>query len=502
MILCLGFLCHASPTPKDTIYTNVESLMKEVKSTKKKMATYYLVLDTKEDKEIKIRIDLKQIDCEIPIYKSESFDIKKLMTLKEESLTDPNQKLEVIDAKSIEWRRLKNEIKTLTKNLNALKADTLSLDSTAIAKVEEDLKDKRQDFRKVDGEATKLFNEYEAMMDSLMGNLRSQYKERLVTAMEEAYEKIENKETTFKSVDDDATWFDIEIDLLKIDATREMRIPRRMDGGGETTEMISAGKQYYILHFGEFGSMFEEEEVKTVFSAIKLWEFHLNPYLMDKQFGLVCDDQYRTQHYINSVVDYKNYNGSLENSDDKPKPGDPLVNMNIASPGASGKKGGTFGCTRNGEHRKCEKGMKYHGGMDIYAEQDTKLYSMYAGTVISLFDKVGRDVYHSSSEKRHRFSDSYVGSLGNDIQIQSEINGKKVVIRYCHLNSINVKVGDNVKQGDIIGLTGRNGNAGKKDGMYASNEPHLHLQIKVDNKTENPNDYLGTKFDNNGLKQN
>jgi len=500
-MLCMGLLSQASPKPKDTIFTNVESLMKEVRTTKKKTATYYLVLKD-DDKDVKVRIDLKQIDCEIPIYKSESFDVKKLMALKEKSLTEPNQKLEVIDAKSTEWRRLENEVKALTKERDALKADTLSLDSTAIAKVEEDLQDKMKDFKKVDAEVTKIFKEYEAMMDSLMGNLRTQYNERLVATMEEAYDEIENKETTFKSVDDDAHIWDIRLDLLKIDATREMKIPRRLDGGGETTEQITAGKLYYLLHFAEFGSMFEEEEVKKVFSAIKLWEFHFNPYLVDKQFGLVCDDRYRTQHYINSVVDYKNYKGSLESTANKPLPGDPLVNMDIASPGASGKKGGTFGCTRNGEHRKCEKGVKYHGGMDIYAEQDTKLYSMYAGTVISLFDKVGRDVYHSSAKEEYRYSESYVGSLGNDIQIQSEINGKKVVIRYCHLNSINVTVGDSVKQGDIIGLTGRNGNAGKKDGMYASNEPHLHIQIRVNNKTENPNDYLGTKFDANGLSIN
>ncbi|WP_349523696.1 hypothetical protein [Muricauda sp. NFXS6] len=290
--------------------------MKEVRTTKKKTATYYLVLNDGEDKEVKVRIDLKQIDCEIPIYKSESFDIKKLMALKEESLIEPNQKLKVIDAKSKEWKRLTNEVKTLTKERDALKADTLSLDSTALVKAEQDLQDKREEYKKVDKEARNLFDEYEAMMDSLMGNLRTQYNERLVAAMEEAYEKIENKETTFRSVDDDAHIWDIRMDLLKIDATREMKIPRRLDGGDETIEKITAGKLYYLLHFAEFGSMFEEEEVKKVFSTIKLWEFHLNPYLVDKQFGLVCDDQYRTQHYINSVVDYKNYKENLIEKDD------------------------------------------------------------------------------------------------------------------------------------------------------------------------------------------
>ncbi|MHA7830028.1 MAG: peptidoglycan DD-metalloendopeptidase family protein [Flagellimonas sp.] len=501
----ISFHRLASPNPKDTIYTNMESLMQEVRTTKKKTATYYLVLKD-DDKDVKVRIDLKQIDCEIPIYKSESFDVKKLMALKEEALTEPNQKLKDIDAKSKEWNRLTNELKTLTKERDALKADTLSLDSTAIAKVEEDLQDKMKDFKKVDAEVTKIFKEYEAMMDSIMGNLRTQYKKRLVAAMEEAYDKIENKETTFKSVDDDAHIWDIRLYLLKIDATREMKIPRRLDGGGETTEQITAGKLYYLLHFAEFGSMFEEEEVKRVFSTIKLWEFHLNPYLVDKQFGLVCDDRYRTQHYINSVVDYKNYKGSLESTANIPKPGDPLVNMKIADPGG-GKDGGLHGCTRSSgacsaNLTRDTGGSKAHKGIDLYAEQDTKLYSMYDGVVIDFFDKVERDEYFGGKGKmQKRYSKKYVGSLGNDVQIQSSINDKIVIIRYCHLNKILVKKGEKVKQGQHIGFTGRNGNAGKKEGKikHQSNEPHVHIQIQNNTKID-PMDYLTTKFDDNGNK--
>lgn len=469
MILCLGFLCHASPTPKDTIYTNVESLMKEVKSTKKKMATYYLVLDTKEDKEIKIRIDLKQIDCEIPIYKSESFDIKKLMTLKEESLTDPNQKLEVIDAKSIEWRRLKNEIKTLTKNLNALKADTLSLDSTAIAKVEEDLKDKRQDFRKVDGEATKLFNEYEAMMDSLMGNLRSQYKERLVTAMEEAYEKIENKETTFKSVDDDGTFWDIRLDLLKIDATREMKIPRRLEKGEETTEKITAGKLYYLLHFAEFGAWYEREEVTNVFSSIKLWEFHLNPYLVNKQFGLVCNDQYRTQHYINSVVDYKSYKGSLVEEEEFAD-NNPLAFMELRkfSGGYAQEYVGKFGCVRYFNGYSCSHDdplyaiqgkNKAHMGVDLLAPINTEVFSAVEGIAYVYPGEIRG--YGKTISVKGKLKNLNTGEL------------EEIYVMYAHLNSISIENGANVKVGDVLGRTGITGNGDTKK----KDERHLHLEI-------------------------
>jgi len=446
----------------------LQALMKEVKSTKKKTATYYLVLND-EDKEVKIRIDLKQIDCEIPIYKSESFNIKKLISLKEEALTQPNQKLEIIDSKSKEWKQLTNEANALTKELDALKADTLFLDSVAISKVEEDLQDKMKDFKKVDAEVTKLFKEYDTMMDSLMGNLRSQYKERLVTAMEEAYEKIENKETTFKSVDDDGTFWDIRLDLLKIDATREMKIPRRINGGDETTEQITAGKLYYLLHFAEFGSMFEEEEVKRVFSTIKLWEFHLNPYLVDKQFGLVCDDQYRTQHYINSVVDYKNYKGSLVEEEEFAD-NNPLAVMELRkfSGGYAQEYVGKFGCVRYFSGYSCSHDdplyaiqgkNKAHMGVDLLAPINTEVFSAVEGIAYVYPGEIRG--YGKTISVKGKLKNLNTGEL------------EEIYVMYAHLNSISIENGANVKVGDVLGRTGITGNGDTKK----KDERHLHLEI-------------------------
>ncbi len=468
-MLCMGLLCHAFPNPKDTIYTNVETLMKEVRTTKNKTATYYLVLKDGEEKEVKVRIDLKQIDCEIPIFKSESFDIKKLMALKEESLTEPNLKLQVIDTKSKEWKRLTNEVKTLTKERDALKADTLSLDSTAIAKTEADLQDKVKDFKKVDAEVTKLFNEYEAMMDSLMGNLRTQYKQRLVAAMEEAYEKIENKETTFKSVDDDGTFWDIRLDLLKIDATREMKIPRRKDGGDETTEKITAGKFYYILHFAEFGTMFEEEKVKKVFSAIKLWEFHLNPYLVDKKFGLVCGDQYRTQHYINSVVDYKNYEGSLVEEEEFAD-NNPLAVMELRkfSGGYAQEYVGKFGCVRYFSGYSCSHDdplyaiqgkNKAHMGVDLLAPINTEVFSAVEGIAYVYPGEIRG--YGKTISVKGKLKNLNTGEL------------EEIYVMYAHLNNISIENGASVKVGDVLGRTGITGNGDTKK----KDERHLHLEI-------------------------
>jgi len=83
--------------------------------------------------------------------------------------------------------------------------------------------------------------------------------------------------------------------------------------------------------------------------------------------------------------------------------------------------------------------------------------------------------------------------MGNYIQISSTINGKSVIFKYNHLNGLNVKVGDQVSGGFIIGLTGTTGN------VSAAVTPHVHIQAQQTSNWEclNPKDYLSTKFDKN-----
>lgn len=61
------------------------------------------------------------------------------------------------------------------------------------------------------------------------------------------------------------------------------------------------------------------------------------------------------------------------------------------------------------------------------------------------------------------------------------INGKHYLSQYGHLSSYNVKVGDKVKQGQIIAKSGNTG---------ISTNPHLHLTIKEDNIPVDPIKYL------------
>lgn len=468
-MLCLGLVCYASPKHKDTIYSNINTLMKEVRTTKKKTATYFFIHKEGDEDKVKLRIDLKQIDCEIPLYKSATFDLKKLMALKEENLTDAKQKLAAFDAKSREKIALEKELSQLNAGLNKLMAlDSLSRDSLAIDSIQKLKDQKAVEVSNKKKEAKSLYQEYDGMMDNLMGNLRTNYRQRLTAAFEEAYQKIENEETKFASVDDDAKIWDIRLDLLKVDATREMLVPRRVNNQN-ITEKVTAGKQYYVLHFAEFGTMFEEEKVKKVFSAIKLWEFHLNPYLVDKQFGLVCDDQNRTQHYINSIVDYKNYSGSLAEEEEFAD-NNPLAVMELRkfSGGNPQEHVGKFGCVRYSVPSSCshsdaayviEGKNKAHMGIDILAPINTSIYSAVNGIAY---------VYPGE-----------ISGYGKTISVKGKLKNLKtgkeedIYVMYAHLNKISIENETEVKVGDVLGGTGitGNGNTSNKD------ERHLHLEI-------------------------
>lgn len=66
-------------------------------------------------------------------------------------------------------------------------------------------------------------------------------------------------------------------------------------------------------------------------------------------------------------------------------------------------------------------------------------------------------------------STGYNDTYGNFIHIKIDEN---MYISYNHLNKVIVKNGDEVKSGDIIGLSGNTG---------SSTGPHLHLSLFINN---------------------
>ncbi|MCG9479083.1 MAG: peptidoglycan DD-metalloendopeptidase family protein [Actinomycetia bacterium] len=72
----------------------------------------------------------------------------------------------------------------------------------------------------------------------------------------------------------------------------------------------------------------------------------------------------------------------------------------------------------------------------------------------------------------------YHGGYGKKVMVY---HGFDYTTVYAHLSTIDVDVGDEVKQGDTIGLMGNTGN---------STGPHLHYEVLVDGIPKNPQDFM------------
>jgi len=108
---------------------------------------------------------------------------------------------------------------------------------------------------------------------------------------------------------------------------------------------------------------------------------------------------------------------------------------------------------------KLKGASKNHKGVDLRASVGTKIIAPISGTVVE-----------ATPDSR---------GCGGTISIA---NGN-IKHRFCHCSKINVRVGDEVEQGQVVGLTG--GKPGIR-GAGTSDGPHLHWEKYVSNVAINP----------------
>ena len=97
---------------------------------------------------------------------------------------------------------------------------------------------------------------------------------------------------------------------------------------------------------------------------------------------------------------------------------------------------------------------KFHAGMDFTADRGTPIYATGEGTVIQ--------------------ADSKASGYGKHVRID---HGYGYVTLYAHMSKMNVKVGQKVKRGDVIGFVGNSG---------LSAGPHCHYEVRKNGNPVNP----------------
>jgi murein DD-endopeptidase MepM/ murein hydrolase activator NlpD len=99
------------------------------------------------------------------------------------------------------------------------------------------------------------------------------------------------------------------------------------------------------------------------------------------------------------------------------------------------------------------KTKSYHSGTDFRAKIKTNIYASNSGVIALIMNRF---------------------YLGNVAYID---HGRGVYTYYSHMNSFNVKVGQKVKKGDLLGKSGKTGR---------TTGPHLHYAVRLYNTTVDP----------------
>lgn len=132
----------------------------------------------------------------------------------------------------------------------------------------------------------------------------------------------------------------------------------------------------------------------------------------------------------------------------------PLKRIQLRTYGLSSVEAAKFGMTRNG-------GKRAHQGIDLATDEGFKVYAVENGTIVST--AFGSNGY------------GYTVTLKVDNSKNKQLY--KLFIFYAHLDRIDVRVGQIVKAGDILGLSGDTGNA--KGMTTIERGGHLHLEVRT-----------------------
>jgi murein DD-endopeptidase MepM/ murein hydrolase activator NlpD len=134
-----------------------------------------------------------------------------------------------------------------------------------------------------------------------------------------------------------------------------------------------------------------------------------------------------------------------------------------------------------GEER--DGGARRHRGLDITAAIGEPVRSMADGVVIYAGANLGKKVRGDSipPSKIGRYTNRELGAGGIYVCIQHD-SDRKIVTCYMHLSTYRIAQGDRVTAGETIGFVGRTG--------VRLSPPHLHLEIRVEDRFTNPARYL------------
>jgi murein DD-endopeptidase MepM/ murein hydrolase activator NlpD len=132
----------------------------------------------------------------------------------------------------------------------------------------------------------------------------------------------------------------------------------------------------------------------------------------------------------------------------------PVKFPKLRTHGLASVKGAMFGMTRN-------NGKRAHQGVDLAVDKGFRCYAVENGTVVTTSTEFG--------------GHGFIVILQMNCPDKPQLNS--LFAFYSHLSRIDVKVGQTIKAGEQIGLSGDTGNAKGMDTIDKGG--HLHFEIRT-----------------------
>ncbi|MCQ2211653.1 MAG: M23 family metallopeptidase, partial [Paludibacteraceae bacterium] len=203
--------------------------------------------------------------------------------------------------------------------------------------------------------------------------------------------------------------------------------------------------------------------------------------------------------------------------------GDPFPSMEVTVTGSNSVKG-YWGCVRTKAGSSCPSpGIRAHytarpgknrphDGYDITAAVGTNIHAIRGGEVVKVENsyQARNNTYRSQNNRDHTGAKNtggncgchYSSGYGNTIIIKTKEKVKKCdgsgvvsdsfYVKYAHLNTVSVQVGNEVTEGQIIGTSGCSGNAA---GYAVADTAYYHLHIESTTKVPVGNTFVNLKRD-------
>ena len=131
------------------------------------------------------------------------------------------------------------------------------------------------------------------------------------------------------------------------------------------------------------------------------------------------------------------------------------IDMKLRKAGLASERSAMFGMVRN-------NGTRAHQGIDLEVAPNYRIRAVENGRVVTAIN-----------------TDTCAHGLQVCVQLdcpnKPELHGKFAF--YSHLSRVDVKVGQQVKAGDILGLTGHSGNASTMRTIQTGS--HLHFELRT-----------------------